>query len=42
MNALLGLETTTKEKKSMIVDCLTKSNLIDNMAAEKIMKKKLV
>ena len=40
MNALMGLESTTREKKNIIVDCLSTNNLINNPTAESILKSK--
>lgn len=42
MNGILGLENTKREKKTMIVDCLSANGYIDDVTAEKMVKTKLL
>jgi hypothetical protein len=37
MNNILGVESSTREKRSMIIECLIRNNLIDEPTAENIL-----
>ena len=40
MNAIMGLETTTRETKSVIVNSLSEHGMIDDATADDILKSK--
>jgi hypothetical protein len=40
MNDMLGIESSTREKKNIIVNCLQTNKLIDETTADEIIKTK--
>ena len=40
MNAMLGIESSTREKKNIIVNCLLTNKQIDDGTADEIIKSK--